>query len=129
MSFPVKACVYVSALLVLLGGVSCSGGKQERPAQAGQPAASSTRIVTAGSAVNPRDFCSQLKHDGALDAYVDKQGYVVYTVDTKMDQVRPGDASRLAREVLDKAEASGVKLAGCRVVDEFSGQVLAQCRP
>lgn len=124
-----KSFIGIGILLLLLGCASCTADKQDRAAQAGRPASSSTRVVTAGNTVTPHDFCGRLRHDGALDAAIDKQGYVVYTIDTKIDQVRPGDAARLARTVLDKAEASGVKVAGCRVVDEFTGQVVAQCRP
>ena len=139
-----KSFIGIGVFLVLLSCASCTADRHDRAAQAGRPASSPTRVVTVGGTVTSQDFCSQLKHDGALDAAIDKQGYVVYTIDTnaidkqgyvvytidtKMDQVRPGDAARLARTVLDKAEASGVKVAGCRVVDEFTGQVVAQCAP
>ena len=124
-----KSFIGIGVFLVLLSCASCTADRHDRAAQAGRPASSPTRVVTAGGTVTSQDFCSRLKHDGALDAAIDKQGYVVYTIDTQMDQVRPGDAARLARTVLDKAEASGVKVAGCRVVDEFTGQVVAQCAP
>lgn len=124
-----KSFIGIGVFLVLLSCASCTADRHDRAAQTGRPASSPTRVVTVGGTVTSQDFCSQLKHDGALDAAIDKQGYVVYTIDTKMDQVGPGDAARLARTVLDKAEASGVKVAGCRVVDEFTGQVVAQCTP
>ena len=124
-----KSFIGIGVFLALLSCASCTADRHDRAAQAGRPASSPTRVVTVGGTVTSQDFCSQLKHDGALDAAIDKQGYVVYTIDTKMDQVRPGDAARLARTVLDKAEASGVKVTGCRVVDEFTGQVVAQCAP
>ena len=124
-----KSFIGIGVFLVLLSCASCTADRHDRAAQAGRPASSHTRVVTVGGTVTSQDFCSRLKHDGALDAAIDKQGYVVYTIDTMMDQVRPGDAARLARTVLDKAEASGVKVAGCRVVDEFTGQVVAQCAP
>ncbi len=123
----------------MLVGMAACGGKQEQQASAGapaqieastSPATSETSIVTAtDSVMTPQRFCQQLEHDGALAATIDGEGYVVYTVDTKMDQMRPGDADRLARTVYDKAEAAGVKIPGTRVYDQFTSQVLSQYNP
>ena len=122
-----KKFLYVVGLALILASCNSKEGKGHEDAGSKERSELSEyeQKETAGSTV---EFVQQLKNDGALEATVDDDGYVVYTVDSHIDQIRDGDGKQLAEHIVAKAKAQGLEITGCKVYDQATGNELATAK-